>query len=186
MSETEKSYSKIQWFFLVIFIPIVFTVILFSVILSLLGFNVVEKAKEFGANVQVVADYFLEDDQVEEVDVALLEQTILEKQAEVDRLHREIEQRDEEIARLGSEKAQLEQSQTVERELAAQAQQELDTIAKTYEAMSAKNAASIISALTDEEALLHLSQVSIDVRAAILAKMESEKAADFMSRLANQ
>ncbi|WP_144450963.1 MotE family protein [Halalkalibacter nanhaiisediminis] len=187
MSEKENSHNKIQWFFLVIFIPIVFTIILITVILSLLGFNVIDKAKEFSSNIPIVTEYFSNDDKaVEEVDVVSLEQTISEQQAEVDQLQKEIERKDEEIARLGNEMTQLEQSQIVEAELANQAQQELDNIAKTYESMKPKNAANIISALPGEEALLHLSQVSIELRAEILEEMDSEQAASFMSRLANQ
>lgn len=185
MTDKEKSYSKIQWFFLVIFIPIVFTAILAGVILSLLGVNVIEKAKDAVASVPFVADYVAPEEEEEPVDVAAFEQTIAEQQAEVERLQSELTSKEEEISQLEMELVQLAESQTIERELAAREEQELEDIAKTYEAMSAKNAAAIISDLPIEEALLHISQVSIDVRADILGKMDSELAAELMSRLAN-
>ncbi|NEU29371.1 MotE family protein [bacterium LRH843] len=186
MSTKEKSYNKLQWFFLVIFIPIVFTVILSGVIVSLLGINVLDKAKEIGGSLPIVSSYL--SDEPENLDgeqVPLLEQKIAEQQAELDKLHDEMKRKDEEILQLERKQLQLEESQVVQKELAARKKKELGEIAKTYETMSPKNAAAILAALPIDEAFMHLEQVSIEVRANILAKMESKKAADLMSRLAN-
>jgi flagellar motility protein MotE (MotC chaperone) len=188
MSGTEKAHSKLQWFFFVICIPVLFAVILFSVILSFLGIDVLDKAKEYSASVRGVSTLLVEDAMEEEivVDIAALETTIQEQQVEIERLQMAISQREEEIKSLNNEVAQIEHKAAIEEELHAGEVQELKDIAKTYESMSSKNAANIITQLATDDALLHLSQVSIEVRAGILSKMDSEKAADLLSRLANQ
>ena len=106
MSEKEKTHSKLQWFFLVICIPVIFAIILFSVILSFLGINVMDKAKEYGGSLPVVSSLFVEEMEEEEVDVPLLDATIQEQQAEIERLQMIINQREEEIKSLKNEQAQ--------------------------------------------------------------------------------
>ncbi|ARK30997.1 MotE family protein [Halalkalibacter krulwichiae] len=188
MSETSKGHSKFQWFFLVVCIPVIFAVILFSVILSLLGVNVLDKAKAYGSEIPVVAS-LLENEAVEvveEVNVEYLNETIQKLEAEVDRLQVTLNEREEEIKKLSDEQAQIEHKAAIEEARLESEVQELKDLARTYEAMSTKNAAAIIEQLSDEDALLHLSQISIEVRAGILAKMDSELAANLITQLANQ
>jgi flagellar motility protein MotE (MotC chaperone) len=187
MSENEKTHSKIQWFFLVICIPIIFAIILFSVILSFLGVDVMDKAREYSGNIPVVSSWMTEEEEeIQKIDVQSLEATIEEQQGEIERLQATIIHREEEIKSLKNEQAQVDHQPLIEEELYSEEATELKDIAKTYESMSTKNAAGIIAQLSTEDALLHLSLVSIEVRAGILSKMDSEVAADLMSRLASQ
>lgn len=186
MSIEEKGYGKFQWFFFVIFIPSIFAIVLFVIILSILGFNVLEKAKNVGSNIPVISKYINEDEEEEQINIEDLYVQIAEQEEQINLLTRQLEQKEEEIKDLTNEATNLgEQLDEREEEVIA-TQKDLKEIAKTYEAMSTKNAANILSELNRDEALLHLSQIKIDVRAAILAKMEPELAADLMSRLANQ
>ncbi|MDT8859024.1 hypothetical protein N0O92_02190 [Alkalihalobacillus sp. MEB130] len=186
MSEKERSYSKFQWFFLVICIPVLFAIILFVVILSFLGVDMLDKTKEVAGHVPVLSSLVQEEVEIEEVDVRLLDERISEQEAEIIRLQQIIEQREQTIEQLESELIEAGEQLAVESDYQYEAKQDLKDIAKIYESMSSKNAASIISELPAEEALLHLSQVSLDARAGILSKMESEVAADLMSRFANE
>jgi flagellar motility protein MotE (MotC chaperone) len=187
MSENERSYSKIQWFFLVIFIPVLFSIILFTVILSFLGVDIMDKAKQVSQSVPVLSS-MVEDENVEEepIDVGLFEQQLSEQTAELERLQGVIKQREEDIRKLENKILQLEKMNENTENSQDENQEELQNLAKTYESMSTKNAANIISQLPVEEAFLHLSQVSIDTRAGILAKMDSELAADLISQFTNQ
>ncbi|WP_100404481.1 MotE family protein [Bacillus solitudinis] len=186
MNENEKKHSKFQWFFLVLFIPTLFALILFSVILSFIGIDVIDRAKQIGSSVPFLSDYIEDEEKVNyEEMITNLENTNYQLEMEIEQLQREVEQNAEERAAIENERNQMEQRLAVQEELANQVEQDLVEIAKTYETMSAKNAASIIGELETEEALLHVSQVSTESRAAILSKMEASKAAEIMRRLVN-
>ncbi|MDV2685431.1 hypothetical protein RYX56_13785 [Alkalihalophilus lindianensis] len=187
MSKKEKTTSAFQMFVLVIFIPVIFGIIFFSVILNIIGFDVWGQAKQVSSSIPYVSSLFKE--QEEELEVELVTNQIEaseEQQNEISSLEQQLAERNERVRELETEKLELEQKLLVEQEMSNRATKELTEIAKTYEAMSAKNAAAILSELQTEEALLHLSQLSTDSRAAILAKMEASRAAELMSRLTNQ
>lgn len=188
MSEKEKEHSKIQWFFFVIFIPTVFAIVLVGIVLTFLGVNVIDHAKQIGSKVPVVSSLFVEK---EEPDVKELLKTISENNDEIEKLQTKLEKKDKEVASLKEKLSVKEQELKREKMKEASNEEvksndELKDIAKTYESMSAKNAASILSELKDTEALLQISKVSIDKRAAILAKMEPEKAAKLMALLVDK
>ncbi|MDV2885272.1 MotE family protein [Alkalihalophilus pseudofirmus] len=187
MSKKEKTHSKLQMFVLVILIPVIFGVIFFSVILNMIGFDVLGTAKQAASSIPYVSS-LMEDDEEDIIESETEEQDIdtTADQNEIALLQQQIAERDSKITELENEVIEMEQRLLVEQELNNNATQELSEIAKTYEAMSAKNAAAIISELQTEEALLHLSQLKTDSRAAILSKMDSAVAADLMSRLTSQ
>ncbi|OLO40896.1 hypothetical protein BTR23_05330 [Alkalihalophilus pseudofirmus] len=185
----EKEYSKIQWFFFVILIPTIFAIILFAVILIFLGVDLKEKAKEVGGNLPFIGEHFdeeVEEQEHEDVNIDELYEQIAAQQAQIDQLEQQLTQKDEELLQVQQEASSLEAQVELQEESVVEVRQDLKEIAKTYEAMSTKNAANILSELPTSEALLHISQISTQPRAGILAKMEPEKAAEIMSLLANQ
>jgi flagellar motility protein MotE (MotC chaperone) len=186
MSKKEKTTSAFQMFVLVIFIPVIFGIIFFSVILNIIGFDVWGQAKQVSSSIPYVSSLFKEEEELEVEMVTTHIEASEEQQNEISSLEQQLSERNERVRELETEKLELEQKLLVEQEMSNRATKELTEIAKTYEAMSAKNAAAILSELQTEEALLHLSQLSTDSRAAILAKMEASRAADLMSRLTNQ
>lgn len=187
MNNEEKSYSKIQTFFFVVFIPVVFTLLLCAIVLSFLGLNVVEKGKEFAANIPVLSSYVQDEEELDyEAIIADLEAAVAEKEKELERLERELEAKEEELSELELENERLEQQLELEGERAEGAREELAEAAKMYEAMSPKSAAAILAELDDEEAIRQLRHVSVETRARILAKMDSEKAARLMTLLAKE
>ncbi|MDE5412964.1 MotE family protein [Alkalihalobacterium chitinilyticum] len=185
----EKEYSKIQWFFFVIFIPTLFAIILFAVILIFLGVDIKDKAKEIGGNLPIIGEYIIDDveeDEENQINIDELQETITSQQNRIEQLEQQLTQKDEELLQLQNEATFLEEQVVSQEEAVAEVRHDLKEIAKTYEAMSTKNAANILSELPTSEALLHISQISTQSRAGILAKMDPEKAAEIMSRLANQ
>ncbi|WP_096199363.1 MotE family protein [Bacillus sp. FJAT-45350] len=181
----EKGYGKLQWFFLIIVIPSIFAIILIYIILTILGINVFERAKEIGSQVPFLSSYLVEEEE-EQINIDELYLTIEEFEAEIERLQRQLVAKEDEISDLTNQASILEEELEIEQEQTVEVQKELAEIGKTYESMSTKNAANILSELPIEEAILHISQVSTDTRAGILAKMNPELAASIMSRLANQ
>ncbi|WP_139193114.1 MotE family protein [Anaerobacillus alkalilacustris] len=189
LKNTEQKYSKFQWFVMVIFIPIMFAILLFSIILSFMGISVVDQAKQVASNIPVLSNYVKTEEQIiadeekgnidelmaiinaRETELALLEQKLLTKEEEVQSLLNEIEILMD----------QLEEKKDIHLEVKT----EYTEIAKLYETMSAKNAANILTQLSDDEAAIHLSFIKIDARAAILAKMTPDKAAELISLLSN-
>lgn len=184
MKNEEQQFSKIQWFFMVIFIPIVFAMILFAVILNFMGINVIDQTKQVASNVPILSDYVKTDEQLlEEEEMANIEElttVVNAREREIDQLKNSIESKEVEIQALLEEikmlMAELEQKQEAQLSVT----KEYDDIAKMYVAMSAKNAASILSEMPEEEAALQLSFIKTDARASILAKMSPEKAAQLI------
>ncbi len=181
----EKGHGKFQWFFFIIFIPTVFSLFLIYVVLTILGVDVLEKGREVGGDIPILSDYLIEDEGVDEVNVEELLHEIEQKQMKIAQLETRLEKKDEEIDSLSKMVRDIEEQLQIERDVAVEVQQELKEIAKLYEAMSAKNAANILAALSIEEVVVHISQISMNHRAAILAKMDPEQAGQIISLLAN-
>ncbi|MGO4887779.1 MotE family protein [Anaerobacillus sp. MEB173] len=185
----EKEYSKFQWFFMIIFIPTVFAAILAIIVFMFMGINVLEKGKEISMKLPVVSSWITnnQDNLEPEVDVDELQTTIVKQQSELEALNEQLVERDEEIVNLNREIDSLARQIEIFEEDRQNNQMaievELTEIAKTYESMSSKNAAKIISELDTTEALQHISTLKPETKASILAKMEPEKAAVIMSEL---
>lgn len=184
-----KEYGKIQWFFMGCFIPLVFTVILAVVVLSFMGISVIEKTKEFGSNIPVVSSWI--DDDVEEIiDVDELHMTIEDKHNEIESLQGQVEERELEVNALTKEVSQLLarvdelEQEVIDVEIEYGLEQV--EIAKTYEAMKPKDAARIIAELELNKAIEHISTLKAETRAAILAQMNPERAAEILTSLFNE
>ncbi|WP_078554675.1 MotE family protein [Bacillus alkalicellulosilyticus] len=193
MSENQKEYGKFQVFFFVIFIPCCFLIILFFSLSSLLGYNTLGKAKEVGAKIPYISTIIgeeVEGTEDDEMKVDDLLASILEKEAVIEELEAVMEAKNDKIAKIEEQNKILEQKlelkdkePEVEKD---EPRKDLEDIGKTYQAMSAKNAAAILEQLPLDQTLLHLSQVPVAARAAILTKMETEKAAEIMANLTDQ
>lgn len=185
MKHEEERYSKIQWFFMVILIPVVFAIILFSIILNLMGVNVLDHAKQIAANVPYLSEYVKTDEllssDVEKIHIEELSAVAKAREMEIEQLKSNIASKETEIQSLQDEIKML-MTELEEKQGAQDIKgQEYKSIAKMYVTMSAKNAASILSELPEEEAALQLSFLKPDVSAAILAKMKPEKAAQLIT-----
>lgn len=184
MSDTEKSYNKFQWFIFIIFIPTIFAIILFIIVMHFLGVDVIEKGKEIGAKVPFISQYFVEEELPDPEE--LLEQiAVLEDEKET--LQKKIEQQEAQIKKLQETIDILEERN--QRQVNAPSEPTtpgLQDIVKSYENMSAKNAANILAAMNENEAAKHLQELKADSRAKILEKMEPEKAARLISLLGAQ
>ncbi|WP_169824146.1 MotE family protein [Anaerobacillus alkalidiazotrophicus] len=189
LKNTEQKYSKFQWFVMVIFIPIMFAILLFSIILSFMGISVVDQAKQVASNIPVLSNYVKTEDQIiaeeEKANIDELMAIINARETELSLLEQTLSTKEEEILSLLNEIEILMGQLEEKKETQLEVKTEYIEIAKLYETMSAKNAANILTQLSGDEAAIHLSFIKIDARAAILAKMAPDKAAELISLLSD-
>ena len=185
MNKKEQQYSKIQWFFLVIFIPIVFAIILFSIILSFMGVNVIDQTKQVASNVPILSNYVKTEEQIleeeEKANIDELTAKLNQREIEIGRLETTVNSKEEKIESLLDEidllMSQLAELQDAQLEVFA----DYEEIGKLYEAMAPQNAARIISELPDDQAAVHLSFMKTDTKADILAQLPPAEAAQLIS-----
>lgn len=183
MNQTEKKTSKLQWFFLLFFIPALFFGVVAVVILSILGVNVLDAGKNIASQIPGIESFFEEDE--EETPIVTMED-LEAKEREIALLEMELEEKEEEIRALEDELEELTLEEEEDEELATEMRNDLKEIARIYESMSPGKAASILENMTTDEILLHMSEMKPDTRGAILAKMEPELAATVMNALSQE
>lgn len=195
----EKNYSKLEWVFYIIILPILFVSIITITLLWFLDYNVKLKFLEAFNKIPGI-EKLIDDEQFndrgyissnpskEELQVTLeeLKKTLDEKnnlliQAEVHML-----EKDEEIASLNTQIDGLGDRLNEKNVSELEREEEIAELAKVYSNMSSKSAANIISNLSTEEAILILSQMSVDSKSKILEKMDPKLAADISIRLKDQ
>jgi flagellar motility protein MotE (MotC chaperone) len=187
MKAENQEYSKLQWFIMVILIPVIFAIILFSIILSFMGLSVIDEGKQLASKTPFLSKYVKTEEQlveeVEKVNIDELTAKISTHLTEIGVLEQKLTAKDNEIQVFQDEiellLAQLEDQEAAEVDITT----EYKEIAKLYETMSAKNAASILIELPEDEAVVHLSFMKTDARAAIFAKMAPDKAAQLILQL---
>lgn len=186
----EKSYSKFQWFIVVIVIPSIFALAVALIVATVAGVNVVDKAKEYSEKIPFLSSG---EERKEEKKMEDMEGKLSELRAEVKvreesiaQLQTKLASKDEKIEKLELEKEQLESE--IDNLLAVQTdnKREFKDIVKTYETMSAKKAAPIITQMNDKDALEILAHLKSDTLAAIMEQMNAADAAKFTTLLTKQ
>lgn len=184
----EKPYSKFQWFLIAV-IPIVFTIFMVLIVMSFAGINVFQWAKNVGNQIPVVSD-FIGDEKEEtaseteyEKKIVDLEGEIKDSEAQIQKLESIIDSRDKEIQNVDIEKQRLEEEIRELKAVQNDNKRAFKDIINTYETMTPKKAAPIITALEDDEAVRILSSLKSDTLAAILEKMDPKVAASLTQKL---
>jgi len=194
MGTEKQDYGKFQWFFFVIFIPIIFTLTLVVVILSVAGFDVLGKAKSTFTTIPVVENLFNKEDDTDETAQALKEQETLEENKKLEKtieeqatmisaLENDVGIKEKEIQRLTQEISSLEKQ--LEELAKAEEESKSRDIGKLYDNMSSKKAAEIIPNLSQDKALLILSSLDDKRVADILSKMAVEDAVKYTNLLSS-
>ncbi len=187
----DKSYNRMEWFFYIIILPLLFTMILTGVLLYFLGVNVVQSLQLWLNQVPYV-ESIVPDPSPEageamtpQEEAALLNQRLAQlsseltsRDSELEQLQKIADERESKIKELEEQIKGLEQS-LEEKRISEETQQiEIKKLAQLYEGMSASRAAPIIEALTLEEAVLVMKAMKTDRQAEIFSKMDPQKAAD--------
>lgn len=186
----EKKSNKFQWFFYTGLIPIMFAVVVALIIFSFAGINVFEKTKEYSQKVPFLSDFVSKEDVKTEEDLETniieLEGEIKDKEAKIEQLQTELDGKDKEVERANLEVEQLQLQ--IDELIAIQEENKraFKDIIKTYETMSAKKAAPIITQMNDEEAIKILTNINADTLAAIMENLGPVEAAKFTEMLTNE
>ncbi|MBT2688559.1 MotE family protein [Bacillus sp. ISL-47] len=184
--QASQKASKFQWFLFAFFIPILFAVTVALLVFTLSGNNVFETAKEYGQKVPLLSSIFngeSSNSEVMESQLIELEAEIKDREARITQLESQLDSKELEIERAGLEKQRLEQEIEELTAIKEENKRAFKDIVKTYESISAKKAAPILTEMKDEEAVKILSNVKADTLAAIMEKMDPEDAAHYTALL---
>jgi flagellar motility protein MotE (MotC chaperone) len=190
--EEERSYNKLEWFFYIIFIPLLFTLVLSAIIAQMFGYNVVgvlaKELNKIPVIEKVIPDAAVDrpssstgnsrsdkkDSQISDLEIKLAA-----KEREIADMKRKA-QFDEQKMKQLSQQVQMQQetSKAAQNQMNADKQQQIKNLAKIYTSMSAGKAAPILAKMKPEDAAQLLLVMKPDERSAIMAKMDPGTAAD--------
>ncbi|PID22631.1 hypothetical protein CSV61_03040 [Sporosarcina sp. P3] len=185
--QSKKSIGFFQILLAWIIIPLMFTMAVVLIIAKVADVNVFDQAKEWTAKVpfleQKTPDEKVEGDVILEERVISLQAEIQEKEAQLFEVQDELTQVKDSNETLVIEKEKL--NEEIEKLKLAQSEskREFKEIITTYEQMSAKSSAPVITKMGDAEAVQILSSLKPATLAAILEKMSPENAAKYTSML---
>lgn len=191
MEEKEsQNTSRFQGFLYVVAIPVLFAIVVALVALSILGINIFETAKDIGGKIPFISDLVSEEKQpsieVFEKSIISLEAEIKDREAKMEQLQSKIDSKDTQLKRMELEKAQLQAQIEELTAIQEENKRAFREIVKTYETMSAKSAAPIISKMDTGEAIKILTNIKPESLAAIMEKLPAEEAAKFTELLTNE
>lgn len=190
LQEEKKStfLSKIQWFFFVVFIPMLFAIAVALIVLTFAGVDVSGAAKKYGSHIPGISKLVADKDtiNVEEKlrkDIDDLEATNKNQLETISDLEKKVEERDKELEKLQAEIEELTNEMNNEEENQGTSVKSEKEISKAFESMSAKNAAAIVTELQESEAVKILQALSTDTLSSILEKMDPVIAAKYTKLL---
>ncbi|WP_134700378.1 MotE family protein [Ammoniphilus sp. YIM 78166] len=197
MEETveERKYSKMEWFFYIIFLPVLFTLVLTGLLLNMLGYDVVNKVLTVGNKIPYIEKYLPdpveEDEDMESAqpnleeqvarlteEISVLNEEIQRKQSEIESMKKEHESVDNQTKKLEEEIINLQKQLEEKRVTDEERQVKMNDLAKLYSSMSPSKAAPILESLSTEEAVLVLAAMKPADRVGIVAKMNPQRAGE--------
>ncbi|WP_066289044.1 MotE family protein [Bacillus sp. FJAT-29937] len=183
----EKKQSRFQGFIFVVFIPLLFAITVALIVMTILGINVFELSKEYSQKIPFISSALDEEgtQSIEDIESKMidLEAEIKDREAKISKLETEIVNKDEEISQVQLEKERLEEEILELTAMKDENKRAFKDIIKTYETISAKKAAPILTQMSEDEALQILSSIKADTLAAIMEKMNPEDAARYTELL---
>lgn len=188
---TDNKTSKFQWFLVTLFIPFIFTLIVAVIVLAITDINILDKAKEGTKKVPFISGFFEEkpnkttkqNEVSHEGEIVELEAKMADLQTELEAMEGILDAKDETIQRNNLEKEQLEAEINELRLAQSKNKTPNQDIIKTYEHISAKKSAPIITNMNDEDAVKILASLKSDTLADIVEQMTPEDAARLMKKL---
>lgn len=178
----KKKMNPILWFLFAIVIPVTVALTLTIIIFTVAGVNVIDWAKDKGNNIPVISSLITTPgEEKEEQENERVQETVENKDAEIEQLQKErnelrttIENLEQEIVKLENRNASRNESEDEEAEVSSP----LKTVSDSFKDMDSEQAAQIIQNLNNDMAVSILKEVSNKVRAELLEEMEAEKAAE--------
>ena len=183
--EKKKGTRVFQELLLWTLIPLLFTTMVLLVIAYVADINVFDKAKEFTQTLPFVDKEKDDEDSTEDLAmgerVVTLQAEIQEKEAALYKLQEELDKSNIEKQDLLTEQQNLLNEIELLKVQKDDSKRDMKEIISTFEKMSPKSAAPVISKMSDAEAIQILASLKPDTLAPILEKMSVEDAAKYTS-----
>jgi flagellar protein FlbB len=178
----EKKSTKFKVYLFAFFIPLFIVVALMTAISWVWNINITEKAIEWGEQLPVISS-IVETDGDSDRPESDASNDLLEEEVNADKdaqkqLEQALIEKEDEITQLQDEIVKLNQQLEEEKEAEDETTDDIKSVAKVYEEMSAKDAAAIIAELGNENALVIINNMKLDAQAAILSEMDPVQAAE--------
>ncbi|WP_391208659.1 MotE family protein [Psychrobacillus sp. L4] len=186
VDDESKGVGKLKMFFYWFIIPFLFTLFILLLVAQLTNVNVFEKAKELtGVGQPKVVTEDIKTERLEKK-VVSIQAEIQEKEAQIDKLQIELDNSSKTNESLLIEQQRLlDEIDNLQREQTS-TKKEYSSIVSTFEKMSAKAAAPVITKMSDAEALRILSSLKPDTVAQIFEKMTPDAAAKYTELMTKQ
>lgn len=190
VEQAPEKAGKIQILFYWVLIPLLFTLTVLLIFAQIYNVNIFEKAADWKKDLPFVSENDEKENpsaglQLEER-VVTLQAQIEEKEAQIASIQSKLDESSAENERLLIEQERLTDEIAVLQRQNDETKKEFGEIVKTFESMSAKSSAAIISNMSETEALRILSSMKPDVLAGILEKMSPKDAAKYSELLSTK
>ncbi|WP_025785046.1 MotE family protein [Sporosarcina sp. D27] len=187
--EQQKAGSFFQMLLAWFVIPLIFAIAVLLIIAKVADVNVVEKAKEWTASVPVLEQK--KQDSSTKKDKKILEERVVAMKEELKQKEQQLMGIQEDLKKSNAKNEELVLAQEklqaeilVLKRTNDESKKEVGQLVSTFEQMSAKSAAPVITEMDDAQALQLLSQMKANTLAAILEKMSAKDAAKYTALLA--
>ncbi|MBF4499943.1 hypothetical protein IRY55_01105 [Savagea sp. SN6] len=185
VEEGKKKPSILKILILWLVVPLLFVSAVLLIVAKVADVNVIDQAKKWTTEVikgepdpQLEQPDFSNDEKV-----VTLQAELQQKDNEIAKVEQQLQMLKEENELLVIEQERLTDEIAKVQNRAEESKKEFKEIIATYEKLSAKNAAPILLAMNEADALKILASLKPDTVAAILEKMEPEQAAKFTTLL---
>lgn len=183
----KKSIGIFQVLLLWVLIPLLFASAVLLIIAKVADVNVFDKAGEWTKSIPFLQKD--EDKEQAQTDLILgervvsLQAEIQNKEAELTKIQSDLEKANKDKDNLLAKQQELLAEIEMLKSAKNDSQKDMKEIVSTFESMSAKSAAPVITKMSDAEAIQILSKLKPDTLASILEKMSPEDAAKYTSLL---
>lgn|SRR5690606_12750658 len=184
VQEGNKKTNKLQWFFFVIVVPVIFAITLLLVILTIVGVNPFQAIQDYGSKVPIVSSFIDNADEKKlEHEVSQLQATIKNNESIIMDLENEVNMKEKEIEDLKAQISQLEEQLLKRNKTMETYDETVKSITQSFSNMEPVNAANILVEMDENIALDVLNSLSSEARGNILAAMDAKDAAKFTDSL---
>lgn len=187
--EERKAGSFFQMLLAWFVIPLVFAIAVLLIIAKVADVNVLDKAKEWTSSVPVLEQK--KQDSSTQKDKKILEERVIAMKEEMKQKEQQLMEIQEDLKKSNAKNEELILAQEkLQAEILVlqrtndDSRKEIGQLVSTFEQMSAKSAAPVITKMDDAQALQLLSQMKATTLAAVLEKMSPEDAAKYTALLA--
>lgn len=185
--EQEGKSGTFQKLLLWVLIPLLFTTAIVLIIAKFADVNVFDKAKELSGNLPFITEKKVEDpvmgDLILEERVVTMQAEIQEKEAQLFKVQQDLDKSANENEKLLIEQEKLLDEIAVLVRNKDDSKRDFNEIVTTFEQMSAKSSAPVITKMSDAEAMRILTNLKSDTLAAIFEKMTPEDAAKYTTMM---